>query len=116
MTTVFERVSTALSGLNVPYANQVYIPATGSDLPDLFLVYTLITSGAEQHADNVEKLRSNQVQVSIYSRTGLVTGLPNVDAAMVAAGFQRAAKYQLPYSRETKHFGLALDFTEIEES
>ena len=115
MTTVFERVSTALTTLSVPYANGIYIPATGSDLPDLFLVYTLITSPAEQHADNLEKLRSNRVQVTTYSRTGLV-GLPNVDGAMVAAGFMRAAKYEIPYSRETKHFGLAADYTELEES
>jgi len=115
MTTVFERVSTALTTLSVPFGNQVYIPASGADLPDVFLVYTLITSPTELHADNAEALRSNRVQVSIYSRSGLVS-IPDVDGAMTAAGFMRAARYQLSYSRETKHFGLAADYIEIEES
>jgi len=115
MSTIFEIAATALATLSVPYANQVYIPATGSDLPDLYLVYSLISAPPAQHADDVERLRANRVQVSVYSRTGLVS-LPDVDGAMVAAGFARAAKYQIPYSRETKHFGLALDYVYLEES
>lgn len=115
MTTIFERAASALATLSVPYANQVELTATGSDLPDLYLVYFLVSAPPILHADNTERLRANRVQVSIYSRSGLVS-LPDVDSAMVAAGFDRAGKYQLPYSRETKHFGLALDYIFLEES
>jgi len=113
--TIFDRVVNALKTLNVPYANQVYIPATGNKLPDLFLVYFLISSAARQHADDRETLRATRVQVSVYSRAGL-TDLPDVDSAMLAAGFARSAVFQMAYNRETRHFGIALDYVYMEES
>lgn len=115
MTTIYELVASALDTLDVPYANQVYIPATGNQLPDIYLVYFLISSPTRQHADDQETLRTNRVQVSVFSRSGL-TDLPDVDGAMSAAGFTRSAKYQLAYSRETRHYGLALDYVYLEES
>jgi hypothetical protein len=115
MTTIFERAATALATLGVPYANQVYIPATGTDLPNLFLVFFLVTAPTAQHADDAETLRTNRVQVTTYSRTGLVS-LPDVTGAMEAAGFTPAAKYQLAYNLETRHFGLATDYIYLEES
>ncbi len=115
MTTIFERVSTALAGLGTPYANQVYIPATGNSLPDTYLVYHLVSAPTTQHADDAEKLRENRVQISIYSRSGLV-GLPDVAGAMLAAGFTPAGKYQIPYDLETRHFAIAQDFIYLEES
>lgn len=114
MTTIYELAQTALETLTVPVANQVYIPATGSDLPDLYLVWFLVSAPAAQNADDSETLRTYRVQVSIYNRAGLLS-LPDVDGAMIAAGFARAAKFQLPYNRETRHYGLALDFTYLEE-
>jgi hypothetical protein len=115
MTTIYELAQTALETLSVPVANQVYIPATGSDLPNLFLVWFLISAPIAQHADDNETLRTNRVQVSVYSRAGLIN-LPDVTGAMKAAGFAAAARFQLPYNRETRHYGLALDFTYLEES
>ena len=115
MTTVFERAQTALETLNVPVANQVLVMATGTQLPDLYLAHFLVTSPPLQHADNAEKLRSYQVQVNVFNRAGL-TGLPDVDGAMTAAGFRVGPKYQLAYSRETRHFGLAQEYVYLEES
>lgn len=114
MTTIFERTATALSGLGVDCANGFYITATGVDLPDTFIVFVLVSSPPVQHADDGETLRSNRVQVSIYSRAGLV-GLPDVELAMKAAGFEAGAKYQLPYNSQTRHFGLGQDFMYLEE-
>lgn len=114
MTTIFESAAAALATLNVPYANQIYLPETGTALPNVFMVYSLVSSIPQQAADDTEKMRTNRVQVSVYSRSGLVS-LPNVDSAMVAAGFKRSAKNQLPFNRETRHYGLALEYIYLED-
>lgn len=110
MTTIFEIVNTALASISpaVPFAMAPY-QVTGG-LPDEYLTYQVIDSPAEQHADDVETLRSYLVQVSIYKRVGLAS-LPDVDGAMVTAGFSKGSWRQLPYSQETGHYGLAKDFT-----
>jgi hypothetical protein len=62
-----------------------------------------------QHADDAETHRRYRVQVSIYSRSGMVS-LPDTDTAMTAAGFTKGPERQLPYDRGTRHFGLAKDY------
>jgi len=114
MTTIFERAETAIATLGVPYANQVYLVQSGASLPDLFMVFFLVSSAPLLEADNAEELRSNRVQVSIYSRTGL-NSLPDLDGAMTAAGFVRSGKAQLPFNQETRHFGLAFDYLFTED-
>jgi len=108
MTTIFERVTTALNTLSpaIPFALGVY--KTTSALPATFIAYQLIDGTPEQHADNAETERAYLVQVSIYARAGLVS-LPDVDTAMLAAGFQKGPERQLPEA-DTGHFGLAKDY------
>jgi hypothetical protein len=110
---IFERVKNALDTLSpaVPHALAPY-KASGN-LPDLFIVYQLITSPAEQSADNNETARSYLVQVTIWSRSGLAS-LPDVTTAMRAAGFQAGAFRQLPQDPETGHYGLAKEFVYLE--
>jgi hypothetical protein len=109
MTTIFERVSTALSTLSpaVPFALAPY--------KSTYIAYQLITSPPEAHADNRETARSYLVQISIYRRGGLVS-LPDVDTAMIGAGFVKGDWRQLPQDTETGHFGLAKDYTFLEFS
>lgn len=109
MTTIFEQVDEALATLDVPYAENIYLPETGEALPDLFLVDMLVSGVPEQHADDDETARSYRVQISIYSRSGLID-LPDVDGAMKAAGFTKSAEREIPYDQETGHFGLAIDY------
>ena len=111
--TIWSTVYTALVTLGVPLAANAYVPASGADLPDLFIVYSLISSPPEQHADDIEKMRSYYVQVSIYNRLGL-NSLPNVDTAMTGAGFARGAWRELPYNPGTRHYGLAKDYILLE--
>lgn len=114
MTTIFERVATALNTLSpVPFALAPYKSAVA--LPDTFIAYQLIDSPPEAHADNVETARSYLIQVSIFSRAGLVS-LPDVDTAMTAAGFQKGNWRQLPPDPATGHFGLAKDYMYLEHS
>jgi hypothetical protein len=107
MTTIFERVTTALNTLSpaVPFA---LAPYKGT-LPATFIVYQLINGTPEQSADGVETERSYTIQISIYRTAGL-NALPGVDAAMIAAGFQKGTMRQLPQSIETGHYGLATDY------
>jgi len=116
MTTIFERIKTALDTLApaIPYALGQYITSTGGELPDTFIVYSLISGVPEQHADNVETYRSYHVQISIFARAGLVT-LPNVDAAMLVQGFTKGPINQLPYDNGSRHFGLARDYFYLED-
>jgi hypothetical protein len=115
MTTIFERVETALDTLSpaVPHAMSRYLTANNADLPDTFIVYQLIGGAPEQHADDAETQRTYRVQVSIYAREGLVA-LPDVDAAMTAAGFTEGPERQLPFDEKTRHFGLAKDYFYLE--
>jgi len=112
--TIWARVKAALTGLSVPMAANAYVAAEGAERPDVYMVYFLVVSPPRQHADNRETLREYSVQVSIYSRDGL-TGLPEVENAMLAAGFMFEAQRELPYNPETRHYGLAMDFNFVEE-
>lgn len=110
MTTIFERVTTALNTISpaVPFSLAPY--KSTATLPDQYMAYQLIISQNEQQADDAETERSYLVQVSIFSRTGLVS-LPDVDTAMLAAGFEKSRERQLPQDPQTGHHGLAKEYT-----
>ncbi len=112
--TIWERTATALASLGVPTSANVLIVASEADRPDLYLVYNLVSNPPEQWADNRETMCSYRMQISIYSRSGLAN-LPNVDGAMTAAGFMRSDTREVPYSPETRHYGLALDYIYVEQ-
>lgn len=109
MTNIFTRTNDALATLSpaIPFAMDTYL-STG-EWPDTFIVYTLISGTPEDHADNVEIVRSYRVQVSIMSRNGLAS-LPDVDSAMIAAGFMKGPERALPKDKDTSHYGLAKDY------
>jgi len=85
---IWEVTAAALAGLGVPIAANVMISEASAALPDLYLVYFLVSAPPSLHADNAETLRTYRMQVSAYNRAGLAS-LPDVDGAMVAAGFTR---------------------------
>ena len=102
-----------MTGLSLAKAASFYQAASGADLPDEFLVYFLISSLPELHADDDEAMRSWRMQISYYNRAGLAT-LPGIDAAMTAAGFTRGPQHELPYNTQTRHFGLALEYVYLD--
>jgi hypothetical protein len=107
MTTIFERVNTALATLS-PAVTFAMDDLIGS-LPDTYIVYKLIDGVGTDHADNIEIARAYRVQISIMNKSGLV-GLPNVDGVMLAAGFTLGPERQLPKDSTTSHYGLAKDY------
>ena len=111
---IWSITKTALTGLGVPISAGVHLEDSGDELPDLFLVYFLVSSPPEQSADDSETLRSYRMQVSVYSRSGL-NSLPDIDTVMVAAGFSRGPQHELPFNQLTRHFGLALEYIYLEE-
>ncbi len=107
MTTIFERVKAALATLApIPYAMDQML-MTGGTLPDQYLVYTLPNTALAAHFDDQEAARRYQVQVAIYSRAGLVS-LPDVDSAMLAAGFTRGSE-RMP-NNQGEHYCLEKTF------
>lgn len=114
MTTVWEDVASALSGLSEPVAAGQYLAASEAELPDTFVVYSLVSSSPALHGDDAERLRNRRVQISLYSRDGLA-GLPDTDTPMLAAGFQRGPERELPYNRDTRHYGLVREYIYLNE-
>jgi hypothetical protein len=110
MTTIFERVKTALSTISpaVPFSLAPY--KSTAALPDQYLAYQLIDDSPDQHADDAETERSYLIQVSIFSRSGLVS-IPDVDTAMHTAGFEKGRERQLAQDPQTGHYGLAKEYT-----
>jgi hypothetical protein len=106
----YELTETAVATLSVPYAADANRLALGSPLPDLFIVYKRISAVAQNHFDDAEKERFCRMQLSVYSRSGLV-GLPATDTAMQAQGFQFSRETEIPYDDGTGHYGLAREYT-----
>lgn len=107
MPNIFEITNTALATITpaVPFAMDELI----GTLPDTFIVYSLISGIGEEHADNAETARTYRVQVSIMNKDGLAS-LPDVDTAMLAAGFVRGPERALQKDSTTSHYGLAKDY------
>lgn len=112
--TIWERVKSALSALGIPVVESVYIPISGGKYPEEFVVYFLVSAPPEQHADNVEVSTEYDIQVSYYSQVGLI-GMPDIDGMMKAAGFTAGNRTELPYNQTTSHFGLAMEFSYLDE-
>jgi hypothetical protein len=110
MTDIYELTATAIATLGEEHAADAYVTDEGVAIPDLYIVYTEVTGTPRQHADDAETERFYRMQVSIFCRDGLV-GLPDVERAMIAQGFNYAGDIKIPYNDETRHFGLAKDFT-----
>ena len=107
MTDIYTLTQTALNTLTgVPSGMDIQL----STLPDLYIVWDLITGAPAQHAGDVETERFYRVQVNIYT-IGDFDSLPNVDGAMIAAGFARGGERPLPYTQDSRHHGLAKDYT-----
>jgi hypothetical protein len=113
-TTIWERTYSALTGLGVPMAANRYLTDSDDQLPNQYIIYQLISSPPELHADNIEKYRSYRMQVTIWDRSGLAS-LPDIPGSMVAAGFGRGPIRELPYVESTRHYGLAYEFLYLEE-
>jgi len=107
MTTIFELTNNALAAItpSVSYAMDDLI----GELPETYIVYSLISGVGEIHADNLETARTYRVQVSIMSRSGLAS-LPDVDTPMLAAGFTKGPERPIPKDSTTSHYGLAKDY------
>lgn len=112
MVDIFAIAKTALDVLSpaVPFA---LAPYEGATLPDRYIVYQLINDDAEDHADNSEIARMYEIQVTIWDKNGLVN-LPDIDTVMLAAGFHKGRRRQLPKDPKTGHIGIAQSYIYLE--
>ena len=111
MTTIFQRVETALSTISpsISYAAAPY----KDTLPNAYVTHQLINSPAEEHADGVETERSYTMQLNFWDKAG-IPSTTNVDAAMKEAGFHKGNVRQLPQDQQTHHYGLAVEYVYFE--
>jgi hypothetical protein len=116
MTTIWERLDSALTPLGLPFAAGAWIPANGADIPTQYLVYFEISGSGKQFSDNQEKSRLHHVQISYYSRNGFPgASLIALNGAMATAGFIKGPTHDLPYDSDSRLFGLALEYSYLEE-
>ncbi|MGI6260025.1 MAG: hypothetical protein ACOYKC_09235 [Anaerolineaceae bacterium] len=113
---IWERVEAALAGIGmeIPVANNRLILNTGEDWPDRYIVYQVISSSSERHVDDREIERSHLVQVNMWSKNGFLN-FPDVEGAMLSAGFSYDAGRDMEYDNETGHYGRSEDYLFIEE-
>ena len=113
--TIWERTATALATLTgIPAAAAANRSVLGDPLPDVFVVYTLLSAVPQLSADDVETERFYRMQVALFSRSGL-NALPDTDTAMAAQGMRFAGEHALEFSQITGHFGLAREYTYLED-
>lgn len=112
---IWQRTATALGGLGVPVAANRFIPASGNELPDKFLTFQLIGEPVELQADNTDQVVSHVLQISIWARSGLPELVASARSALKAAGYQRSGSQEMDYQPETRHFGLAMDYSYLED-
>ncbi len=113
MTTIWERVKSALTPLGLPLAANTYIVESGTSLPDTYIVYQMISSPPLQHADDGEVSRRRTMQVTFWSRAGL-NSVPDIAGAMIVAGFTHGPDTEQPFSLQSRHYGLAMEFSYLE--
>ncbi len=111
MTTIFERVETALGTIS-PAVLFATAPYKGT-LPDAYITHQLINSPPEQHADNEETERSYTMQLNLWDKAG-IPSTASVDAAMKAADFHKGDVRQIPQDPQTHHYGLAVEYVYFE--
>lgn len=106
--TIWERIQDALEDLGVPMKDNFY-PGSGSQLPNVFIIYLLITGDPVEFFDDEETDRRYHIQITYYNRDGLAA-MPDIVGSMLTAGFTHGPDRELPFNLETRHFGLALEF------
>jgi hypothetical protein len=107
MTTIFERVETALGTIS-PAISFASAPYKGT-LPNAYVTHQLLPSPAAQHADDAETERLYTVQITMWDKAGIPSEA-TVDTAMIAAGFVKGTMRQLPQDAQTHHYGLAIEY------
>lgn len=112
--TIWQTVNSALAGLGIRTANNRLVLKTGEKLPDQYLTFQLISAGPEAHIDDHETARSYLVQLNLWSRSGFES-FPDVETAMLAAGFYFQAERDMDYNENTSHYGQSKDFLFYEE-
>lgn len=112
--TIWERIKAALVPMGLPVAQGALKPNAGGAYPDRYLIYQVISAPGEEFADNREFKRLYLVQVNSWSRNGFI-GFPDVEGAMLAAGFTYVDSRDLALSSDTGHYGLGVDFNYLED-
>lgn len=85
-------------------------------LPETHITYFVLNQANESHADNLPTSRTSRVQVSLYSKKpALVQQADSVlRAALLAGGFLRAGGRNLPFDKETGHYGYVSTYNYFE--
>lgn len=116
MSTIWERLDSALTPLGLPFGANGWMPATGVNIPAQYLVYFEIAGVGKQFADNLEKIRLHHIQISYYSNTGIsAANIAALNGAMQTAGFIKGPTNDLPYNSDDRMFGWLSEWNFLEE-
>ncbi len=112
--TIWQKVKDALAGLAIKTANNRLTLKTGETWPDQYITFQVPSAGPEKYIDDHETARSYLVQLNLWSRSGFES-FPDVETAMLAAGFYFQAERDMDYNDNTGHYGQSKDFLFYEE-
>lgn len=88
-----------------------------SQLPDMFIVYFLISDTPLTHYDNKENIHEIKIQVSLFYRDiSAINTIPDkIIKAFTAAEFKCSGNGRIPYQINTQHYGWRCDFNYYEK-
>jgi hypothetical protein len=110
-----DQCEATLTAIGLPYDFERFICDT-AQLPDTFIVYSLVDDPGVTHADNKETSHEARQQVSLFYRDKSIflTVPDQIETAFMAAGFMRVGSGTIPYQPDTGHYGWRCDFRYFE--
>ena len=86
--------------------------SSDNQLPDSYIVYFLVSHPPGLFADNKEVSSEPRIQVSFFFRKkkALLTMMDTIKANFVKKGFVRMGEGNIPFQKDTGHYGWRCDF------
>ncbi len=102
---------------NIPYDFERFENFEETQLPNMYIVYFLVSKPSAASADNRERSANCRIQVSIFykDKSVILSTVKKVVNAFEGAGFQRIGEGGIPVDPVTGHRGWRIDFNFFEK-
>lgn len=111
MSNIYSIIYDTLSTLGYPIKEQGSY-SKDDILPETFITYQVIDSPNNSFADNKPTSITTRVQLAFYSLKPVLKQSANetFKSVMIPAGFLRASGRDLPFNKDTGHYGYTSDY------
>ena len=113
---IYKLVCDTLEPLGYPIREQGTY-ASNEKLPETHITYQLIDAPPGSHADNLPINTIPRIQLAFYSKKPAIKQAADglLKSVMLPAGFMRASGRDLPFDKETGHYGFTSDYIIYQE-